>query len=68
MRGLEALVQLQRMPAYEHVPMVMLTTIEDWKLIHKSIQLDAGSLLTKPKNQQELTNLLRSLTIDWGLD
>ncbi len=66
MNGLEALAELRRMPAYQHVPVVMLTTADDLKTVNKSIELGASRFLTKPNGHQELIRLLRALMEDLG--
>ncbi|MBO0952947.1 response regulator [Fibrella sp. HMF5405] len=65
--GLETLQALRAASAYQHLPVVVLTTSEAQLDRDKSFQLGADDFLTKPVRQADSVLMLEKLTLDWHL-
>lgn len=66
--GFETLEELRAIPAYEDLPVVILTTSDSPMDIEKSFALGANGMLTKPPQVKELRQLVGQLNLDWHLD
>ena len=67
MNGFEALEAMRNVPAFQKIPVVMLTTSSGIEDKQKSMGLGADGFLTKPLSHQGTISMLRQLTTDWDL-
>lgn len=66
--GYETLAELRSIPAYQQLPVVVLTTSADEADRRKSLAMGANGFLTKPPTQQEIIHLLSELVAAWNLN
>ena len=67
MNGFEALEALRNVPAFQKIPVVILTTSSRTEDKQKSMALGADGFLSKPPSQQATVSMLQELTADWHL-
>ncbi|MHA2500446.1 MAG: response regulator [Candidatus Hodarchaeales archaeon] len=63
--GREVLAELKADEALRHIPVVVLTTSEDEKDIHKSYHLHANSYIVKPVDFEQFIRVIQSLEDYW---
>ena len=68
MNGFEALEALRNVPAFQTIPVVVLTTSNRTEDKQKSLALGANGFLSKPPSQQGVICMLEQLTADWNLE
>ncbi|MBF0369306.1 MAG: response regulator [Magnetococcales bacterium] len=54
LNGLEVLIELKKSPAWQHIPVMMVTTEGEKEYIVKAIQAGAAHYMTKPFSQEEM--------------
>ena len=67
MNGFEALEALRNVPAFQKIPVVVLTTSNRAEEKQRSMALGADGFLSKPPSQQAVVSMLEQLTADWNL-
>lgn len=67
MSGFDALEALRNVPAFQKIPVVVLTTSTRVEDKQKSMVLGADGFLSKPPSQQGIISMLQQLTVDWDL-
>jgi CheY-like chemotaxis protein len=67
LNGFEALKQLRAEPAYQDVPVVVLTTSSDYSDRDRAKQLGANGFLTKPPTLELTLKLFKQLVQEWKL-
>lgn len=68
MDGFEALQTLRANPAYEQIPIVVLTTSQNEQDRQRALQLGANAFITKPTTLATLSQTIRQLSKEWQLD
>jgi CheY-like chemotaxis protein len=63
--GREVLAELKADEVLRHIPVVVLTTSEDEKDIHKSYHLHANSYIVKPVDFEQFIRVIQSLEDYW---
>jgi CheY-like chemotaxis protein len=63
--GRKALVEIQSEPAFQHIPIVILTTSKEEKDIALTIKAGAKSFITKPATFDEWVEMMKSLAESW---
>lgn len=66
--GFDVLAELRSIPAYQKLPIVVLTTSSDEEDKRKSLALGANDFLTKPCSLQAVIRMLRRLVAEWHLN
>jgi CheY-like chemotaxis protein len=66
--GFDVLKELRSIPAYQKLPVVVLTTSESEDHKQKSLALGANDFLTKPTSLQAVIRILRRLVAEWHLN
>ena len=61
MDGFEVLRKMKTDAALSHVPVIVITAVEDRDIAHKSIDLGAVDHISKPVNHQLLSHCIRKL-------
>lgn len=67
LNGFDTLSQVRAEPAYEHVPIVLLTTSTSEKDRERGLALGASDFITKPSGYLQLASLAQTLTQQWSL-
>ncbi|GAB3894814.1 response regulator [Spirosoma agri] len=67
LNGFEALKQLRAEPAYQALPVVVLTTSSSYEDRERAVQLGANGFLTKPPSMDILLTLFGQLVQQWQL-
>lgn len=65
--GFEALQELRDVPAYQNLPVVVLTTSTALEDRQRAFLLGANGFLTKPSSQKDIVVLLKQLASEWQL-
>lgn len=63
--GREALIEIKAEPAFQHIPVVVLTTSKEDKDIAFSMKAGAKSFITKPATFGEWVEIMKSLAELW---
>jgi CheY-like chemotaxis protein len=67
LNGFEALQQLRAEPAYQKLPVIVLTTSSDYNDRERAKQLGANGFLTKPPTMELTLELFSQLVQEWKL-
>jgi CheY-like chemotaxis protein len=65
--GRQALVEIKSEPAFQHIPIVILTSSEDQADVDFTMKAGAESFFTKPATFDEWVEIMRSLAKNWIL-
>lgn len=68
LNGLETLAQLRSTPAFEDIPVIVLTTSSGTEDQQLAAQLGANGFLTKPPSMDLLIGLFKRILEDWQLN
>lgn len=63
--GRQALVEIKSEPAFQHIPIVILTSSEDRADVDFTMKAGAESYFTKPATFDEWVEIMRSLAQSW---
>ena len=63
----QALVEIKSEPAFQHIPIVILTSSEDQADVDFTMKAGAESFFTKPATFDEWVEIMRSLAKNWIL-
>ncbi|MCF2444047.1 response regulator [Dyadobacter sp. CY345] len=62
MNGIETLEYIRSNPAFDHIPVVMLSTTDNLNLIESAYKAGVNTFYTKPVNYQDLKSIACELT------
>jgi len=62
MNGMETLEYIRSSPAFDHIPVVMLSTTDNFSLIESAYRAGVNTFYTKPVHYQDLKSIARQLT------
>jgi two-component system, response regulator len=65
MDGFEVLKEMKSIPAFQDIPVVMVTTSREEEDMAKSLTLGADSFFTKPSRFSDWINMMKSLSDRW---
>ena len=63
--GREALMEIKSDPAFQHIPIIILTTSRNEKDIEFTMKVGAESFITKPATFDEWVEMMKSLEENW---
>ena len=63
--GRKALIEIKSEPAFQQIPVVILTTSEEKRDVALTMNAGAESFITKPATFDEWVEIMRFLTEDW---
>jgi CheY-like chemotaxis protein len=63
--GRQALVEIKSDPAFQHIPIVILTTSEEQKDVDLTMRSGASLFITKPADFDEWVEIMKSLAESW---
>ena len=63
--GRQALVEIKSDPAFQHIPIVILTTSKEQRDVDLTMKSGAESFITKPADFDDWVEMMRSLAESW---